>query len=94
MILKNQAAILQSDVVNLVHILQTNNIPVPENILEHKEIGRLLTNIAKALTDHGQGFIAYVESTDHLPHPNSYKKAHSLSLLVFIIVVLAVISAF
>lgn len=32
---QNRITALQNDVADLVHILQTNDIPVPEDILEH-----------------------------------------------------------
>lgn len=34
---QNRITALQNDVADLVHILQTNDIPVPEHILEHIE---------------------------------------------------------
>ena len=34
---QNRITALQNDVADLVHILQTNGIPVPEHILEHME---------------------------------------------------------
>lgn len=34
---QNRIAVLQNDMADLVNILQTNGIPVPEHILEHIE---------------------------------------------------------